>query len=145
MIDDFFLIGNMNDFRSLGPWIPTSNLKSLFWKVNASCLIVGDVMRIGDCPKRLFSERPEITTKSPEVGLVKYSRTRPMIPHFSPKSVGRQSFDETMNNAYCPRNSLHASKMLFKMLHWKQNELLKWSKCCFLGRYYQLNDSWLFL
>ena len=80
-------------------------------KVNASCLIVGDVMRIGDCPKRVFSERPEITTKSPEVGLVEFSRTGPMAPKFSPKTVGRQDFDETMTNAYCPRNSLNASKM----------------------------------
>ena len=74
-------------------------------------------MRIGDCPKRHFSERPEITTKSPEVGLVKLFHTGPMVPHFSPKSVGRQTFDDTITKAYCPRNSVHSSKMLIKSLH----------------------------
>ena len=74
-------------------------------------------MRIGDCPKRHFSERPEITTKSPEVGLVKLFHTGPMVPHFSPKSVGRQTFVDTITNAYCPRKSVHSPKMLFKKLH----------------------------
>merc|ERR1711990_702162 len=81
---------------------PTEMIDDFFLIVNASCLIVGDVMRIGDCPKRHFSERPEITTKSPEVGLVKIFHTDPMVPHFSPKTVGRQTFDDTITNAYCP-------------------------------------------
>ena len=182
MIGDFFLVGNVYDScctyrqatyvwtdyavleRSLSrfryPWATSrtsfhrlsnySNRK--YEKVNASCLIVGDVLKIGDCPKKLFSERPEITTKSPDVRLVRFSRTGPMVPHFSPKSDGRQSFEETMTDANCPRNRLHLSPIPceYKLAgppaaDEDTIEVWKWSTSTFLGRWHKLNDSWVFL
>ena len=115
-------------------------------------------MRIGDCPKRLFTERPEITTKSPEVRLVRFSRTGPMVPHFSPKSDGRQTFEETMTDPYCPRNRLHSElsrrghvfivdkvSEIVQPLPDVENEIWKWSPNTFLGWWHKFNDLWLFL